>query len=257
VWWWVLGRWGQHVSLGKVSAYTVGKLFTDQALPSAGISGSIVLLRSVVNLGVPTPLATDALVTTLLSFYIATFGTALAALLLLHGKATLAPIAEIGVAALGLLLVALAAIVLSAVRFSKSRWRRYAERFELLRPLVDALASASPEHLKSPRALSGAVLLQVGVVLLDAATLDFCLRAVGVHVPFGRVFAAFVLANIAGTFGFTPGGLGAFEAASVAVLHAFRVPVEPALAGTLLFRGLTYWLPMAPGLWIWRRAMAR
>lgn len=32
-----------------------------------------------------------------------------------------------------------------------------------------------------------------------------------------------------------------------------RIPV--ALAATLLFRGLSFWLPMPPGLWLARRAV--
>jgi len=31
--------------------------------------------------------------------------------------------------------------------------------------------------------------------------------------------------------------------------------VEAALAATLLLRGLTFWLPMVPGLWLARREM--
>jgi len=34
------------------------------------------------------------------------------------------------------------------------------------------------------------------------------------------------------------------------------VEVEAALAATLLLRGLTFWLPMVPGLWLARREMA-
>jgi len=169
----------------------------------------------------------------------------------------LAPVAWVAAGALGLLLAALAGGLLGAVRLSRGRLKEVAARVRPLRALVDALASASPAHLRDPRALVGAVVLQAGVILFDAATMETCLRAVEVAVPFSTAFATFQLAFIAGTFGVTPGGLGAFEAASVWALHAFGVPVERALAGTLLFRGLTYWLPMVPGFWIWRRSMSR
>jgi hypothetical protein len=32
-------------------------------------------------------------------------------------------------------------------------------------------------------------------------------------------------------------------------------PLEAALTATLLLRGLTFWLPMVPGLWIARREL--
>lgn len=50
-----------------------------------------------------------------------------------------------------------------------------------------------------------------------------------------------------------PGGLGTYEAACLAMLTLFHVPVEAALGATLLQRGFTYWLPMLPGLWLSRR----
>jgi len=50
-----------------------------------------------------------------------------------------------------------------------------------------------------------------------------------------------------------PGGLGAFEAASVLTLKVIGVSAPVALAATLLFRGLSFWLPMLPGFWFARR----
>jgi Mg2+-importing ATPase len=58
------------------------------------------------------------------------------------------------------------------------------------------------------------------------------------------------------TVGIVPGGLGTFEAASVWTLKVMGLPVAPALAATVLFRGLSFWLPMVPGLWISRRITA-
>lgn len=50
------------------------------------------------------------------------------------------------------------------------------------------------------------------------------------------------------TISIVPGGLGAFEAASVLTLKIAGVPIAVALAATLLFPGLSFWLPMVPGL---------
>ncbi|RYZ34941.1 MAG: UPF0104 family protein, partial [Myxococcaceae bacterium] len=41
-------------------------------------------------------------------------------------------------------------------------------------------------------------------------------------------------------------------AASVGMLNLFGVPVEAALASTLLLRGFTLWLPLGPGLYLLR-----
>jgi uncharacterized membrane protein YbhN (UPF0104 family) len=44
-----------------------------------------------------------------------------------------------------------------------------------------------------------------------------------------------------------PGGLGAVEIAVPAVLHHFGVPLATALAGTLLWRGISLFLPALGG----------
>ena len=45
----------------------------------------------------------------------------------------------------------------------------------------------------------------------------------------------------------TPGGIGAVEAALVAGLTAAGVPSGTALSGVLLYRVVTFWLPVLPG----------
>jgi Mg2+-importing ATPase len=91
-------------------------------------------------------------------------------------------------------------------------------------------------------------LFQLAIVLLDAATVWVLIRSLGeVASPTG-VFASFMISTLLRTIGIVPGGLGTFEAASVVTLKLAGVPVGVALVATLLFRGLSFWLPMVPGL---------
>jgi uncharacterized membrane protein YbhN (UPF0104 family) len=69
------------------------------------------------------------------------------------------------------------------------------------------------------------------------------------------VFASFMIASVAATVGPTPLGLGTFESVCVATLAVVGVRLEAALTATLLLRGLTFRLPMLPGLWIARREL--
>jgi len=57
--------------------------------------------------------------------------------------------------------------------------------------------------------------------------------------------------------GVLPGGLGTFEASSVLTLKMIGVDVPVALSATLLYRGLSFWLPLVPGLWFSRRYAPR
>lgn len=47
-----------------------------------------------------------------------------------------------------------------------------------------------------------------------------------------------------------------FEASSVLTLERIGVLLPLSLAATLLFRGLSFWLPMIPGAWYARRLFA-
>jgi hypothetical protein len=53
-----------------------------------------------------------------------------------------------------------------------------------------------------------------------------------------------------------PRGLGTFEATQVLMLRMVGIDLAVALSATLLFRGLSFWLPMLPGHWFSRRAVA-
>jgi P-type Mg2+ transporter len=61
-----------------------------------------------------------------------------------------------------------------------------------------------------------------------------------------------MIANLVRTISFIPGGLGTFEGAVVLMLKAGGTSVAAALSAALLFRGLTFFVPMVPGLWFSR-----
>jgi Mg2+-importing ATPase len=74
------------------------------------------------------------------------------------------------------------------------------------------------------------------------------IRSLGSRGHIVGVFASFMISTLLRTLSITPGGLGAFEAASTFSLKLAGVPLPVALSATLLFRGLSFWLPMLPGL---------
>jgi uncharacterized membrane protein YbhN (UPF0104 family) len=79
------------------------------------------------------------------------------------------------------------------------------------------------------------------------------LRSIGIHAGFFTAFIAIVLASIAATLSALPGGIGGFEAGSVAILTLLGIPVEAALTATVIFRGFSLWLPLLPGLYFARK----
>lgn len=126
-------------------------------------------------------------------------------------------------------------------------------RLRAVASLLDAVMSADPALVRRPDLLLTSYVHHIGVLLLDAATVWTMLRGVGLHAPPAPVFASFMVSSLARIVGISPGGIGTFEAASVATLHLVHVPVASALAATLLFRGLSFWIPLVPGLVLARR----
>jgi len=55
------------------------------------------------------------------------------------------------------------------------------------------------------------------------------------------------------TLSFVPGGLGTFEGAPAFMLRSHGILVSAALSATLIFRALSFWLPMVPGMICARR----
>ena len=67
---------------------------------------------------------------------------------------------------------------------------------------------------------------------------------------------AFVAASVLGLLPFTPGGLGFVEAGLAATLAVAGVPAGDALVATLVYRLLTFWLPIPLGgvaVYVFRR----
>src|SRR5262249_15796136 len=128
----------------------------------------------------------------------------------------------------------------------------WVRRFPGLTHVVQAMTTAPVQVLPDLWLLLQTSVLQFAIVVLDAATLDVMLRAIGHVLSPAAVFASFTLSALLAILGVIPCGLGLFEGGAVAMLRWFDVPVEAGLAATLLLRAWTFWLPMVPGMWMAR-----
>jgi P-type Mg2+ transporter len=254
-WLTVLRRSGAPVSLGYATALSLQKLFIDQALPSMGLSGTASVVKALEARGAAQP-AVMAAVAVDVSCYFAAYVLSLGAALAIfvtggHGSALVVSAAVLFLAFAG----ALATGILSVSGRPAGRATRLMLRVPGIGHVVDRLRQADPHLARDPRLLLRATLLQLSVFALDAATLWVLIRALGFASAAAPVFASFMLASLLRTVGLLPGGLGTFEAASVSALSLSGTPVAVALSATLLFRGLSFWLPMIPGLVIARRVL--
>jgi uncharacterized membrane protein YbhN (UPF0104 family) len=231
----------------------LAKLFTDQAIPTGGIGGTILVIRALVRRRIPSGIAMSALLLGMTAYYTAYAVAVGMALAFLHFEGLLNGAMLAGAAGFACVAIAVPAAVL-AVRRNVHRWPfTMAARIPGFRPLLQAMQEAKLKPARDWLPFVAAAILQLSVFLLDAATLWTALRAVGSTASPIVAFVAFMSASVAATIGPMPLGLGTFEAASVATLHLQGQPLEIALTATLLLRGLTFWLPMFPGLLVAHR----
>ena len=243
-----------HAPLPVRTAYwlSLGKLFVDQALPSAGVSGNILMAKGLEQRRIPRSVVMAGVVVDTASCY-ATYvlglGAALVITLVHHQASGLILFASIPfvIAGVG---VSVAVLVLSGRRAGV-----LTKKVARVAPLGRALAlfeEADPGLARQPKLLLEACALQLAILLLDAATIWVLILALGTDAAPSGVFASFMISTLFRIVGVLPGGLGSFEAASVLTLKMIGVGLPVALAATLLFRGLSFWLPMLPGLWFAR-----
>jgi uncharacterized membrane protein YbhN (UPF0104 family) len=257
VWWAALASMRHRRSLKSLVPLSLAKVFTDQALPSAGLSGAMLLAFGLGRRGLPPKAVSGVLLVALVSYYAAYLIAALAALGFLwrHHRANAALVAAAAIFLAITILVPAGALLLR--RWAGRRLPAWLESRHLPLHVLETLAAAPGDVLRNGRLLRSALALQLGVIALDALTFWIMLAALGQSVAFPVAFVAFVVASVTSMIGLVPLGLGTFEVAAVGALHLLGVEVEAALAATLLLRGATFWLPMLPGLWIARREMRR
>jgi uncharacterized membrane protein YbhN (UPF0104 family) len=142
-------------------------------------------------------------------------------------------------------IVLLAAGVLAAAAAAIPRVRRRV--MSRLRSMFAGVVPRLLDVLQSPRKIitgvGGILLLTTGfVVCLDAS-----IRAFGGSLPWTAIVIVFLTGNALGSAAPTPGGLGAVEGALSLGLTLSGLPAETATSAVLLFRLLTFWLPVLPG----------
>lgn len=124
-------------------------------------------------------------------------------------------------------------------------------RFTLPRRVSDESARefhmAAKRIVGSPANRAVLVMLAIASWLADAACLWFALLAAGVHLDVDVVLLAYLAGILASGLPLLPAGAGAVEATIPAVLHHFGAPLDAALAGTLVYRGISTLLTAGAG----------
>ena len=196
---------GSPLSRRAALELAFAKLFTDQALPSAGLSSSIVIAKALERRRLPASAVKASILVNIASYHLAYAVALTGALVLLqrHGATN----AVVMVTA-GLFLVfslGLSIAILSLSGRSGGRPRGWIQKIPGLSTTVNVMSGADVRLVRSPRILAEALALQGAIVLLDAATLWVLILAVGTTASVGSVFASFMIASLFRTMGIVPG----------------------------------------------------
>ena len=256
--WWLALRQGRTpLSFGALLPITISKLFADQVVPTSGMSGNVLLVDRLMARDVPRRNAVAAAILAIFAYYASYASCALAAaiLLWLHGDISWLLIGAVSIFLL--LAAAIPAGILWLQGKGKDALPRWLGRFGPVRALFDMIGEAPDGLVRNPRLVGQMSLLNGGVWIADALTLQVCLFALGQPAAVDAAFVALIIASIIATIGPVPLGLGSFEASAIAMLRLMGVPFEAALSATLLYRGFTLWVPLLIGLVMSRRELKR
>jgi uncharacterized protein (TIRG00374 family) len=96
-----------------------------------------------------------------------------------------------------------------------------------------------------------------GITAAHVLAIWCALRSVGATTSILDTAVVYLGAAAIGSISPTPGGLGAFEAALVTGLIKVATPASTAAAAVVIYRLISFWLPVLPGVFAFGRLRRR
>ena len=127
------------------------------------------------------------------------------------------------------------------------RIQRYIEKVDLpgLAENKEEILKVFFKHQRSSLITIG---LQILIITCDVFTVFAILKGFHLDLPFQYIVLGLLLSLVIGALPLSPGSLIAYESAMTYFFTSMGTPVHAALIVTLLFRFLTFWLPIPVGL---------
>ncbi len=140
-------------------------------------------------------------------------------------------------------LAVLAAVILAALAVPAGRRLLLSRLASTVNQVIPRLLEIAQRPALLAEGIGGALLVTAAYI----GCLDVCVRAFGGSLPIVAVGVVYLTGNAVGSAVPTPGGLGAVEAALSAGLTAAGLHSAVAISAVLLFRLVTFWLPVPLG----------
>lgn len=113
--------------------------------------------------------------------------------------------------------------------------------------LKEGLIDNSKKIATNPGSFAVCVLSAVGYYISLSLVLYGSLHAFGSNISFEVAVFALTAAQVVKALSLVPGGIGAVESILLIILADFRIPFPVVFAGTMLYRVMDFWIPMATG----------
>ncbi len=137
-------------------------------------------------------------------------------------------------------------IILSVVAILYLVYRIPKVRGKVNNAISDLMDSFKP-YKKRPWSIVLATLLNGIGSAMSLLALFTSAHALGIDLSISQALVAYTLGNIASAVVPTPGGIGSAEAGIYAGLTLVGIESSSAIGITLLYRLITYWIPIVPG----------
>jgi uncharacterized protein (TIRG00374 family) len=258
-------HWRKQVSVMKLAVLSIVTLFFNQTVPSAQISGNSFLFSYLKKKQVEAAKILSLIVIELLTFYASMEIIVILLIggLVISGKHLYLIFILIG----GFLLYGLFAIGVGFLSSKKmiQKINRKISRVKWLKKIFQKLENPTDDmkidEVKNPwKTFKGhtkgwfmAIFFQFLLFASDAFTIFILFRGLGVDVDAGQVIIAFTLTKVVSLIPFLPGALVLYESSLSFFLSRLGVPLGISIMATLLYRVLSFWLPMLVGFILYRK----
>jgi uncharacterized protein (TIRG00374 family) len=259
----LIGKKPRAIGFGPLFKMSIVIMFVNQVLPTGGLSGNGYLFDQLVKRNVPRQIAFTALVLESITYYAAI----LLLLSLFYGWYLIVTIHVTPVINYVVLLgfvfyITLTIVVLvmsnqRTVAFVIGKLSKYAWIEKQLKKA--SLLSSKNENegtwamlRKNKGAILNSIFFQLMIISCDIITVFALIKGFHVHMSFGLISLALLVSLVIGALPISPGSLIIYESAMTYFFNTLGAPLHAALIITLLYRFLTFWMPIPIGMFLFR-----
>ena len=232
----MIGATRARLRTGPTLTVQIASAFANRLAPS-GIGGTAVKVRFLERSGVPRPQAIASVTLTAAAALIVHAAVFIAILPFFGGISRDIDAPEDSPLLIALIITLVLAGIVMWARIVPHRWK------EPLRTVRQTLVAT----LRIPGRAAALFGGTAAVTVAHTFALCCALRSVGASTPVIDIAIVYLGASAIGFISPTPGGLGAFEAALVTGLSRIAIPASTAAAAVVVYRLISYWLPVFPG----------